>query len=175
MMVNSSDWLLTGRFFGQQAVGLLLLDQEVQSLQLSYSAYKTTRARLESERPADVIPELLHQAKVFVCAMRRFARLVETLAAGRSPFPGAQPEIKLAWKKKLSFLNTYIDPRNAIEHIDGEVKPKSRWVLTNIENDQFKVTEGSGAEVSDRALATALDLRGEIVAAALREGAATRS
>lgn len=176
-LVDSGDWLEPGRLPQEQVVRLKLLDSDVQSVQFAFEAYQRERARIEA---AAAMPDrdinkaalaaILHHAKVFVCAVRRVGRLGKALSSSRYLFEGSVGEaIRIAWKKKRKFFQQYIGPRNAIEHIDGEVPEKTDWVLVNMEGDVLAVTEKCKAEVTESAVNSVVAFRNEIVRAVMSE------
>lgn len=176
-IVESIDWLHSSKAFGELAVRLLLIDDDLRSAQLAYRDHSDALRVLEELNPTvdmqshlEMMAEVFHYAKSFVCAMRRVGRLAEALVAHRSLLgEEAGDEVRIAWRKKKSFFDQYLAPRNAIEHIDGEIPGKTTWILMNLGNDELMVTESIRAEISAAALQRAISLRGEIVSAILRD------
>lgn len=168
--IVSHDWLKTTSARENEAIWLILFDLDIQSAQIALDDYLAARDALTSFSGPGVdrvaLARVLHNAKVFVCAMRRLGRLLESMAANRSVFPPRVANaVQLAWKKHRSFLRTYQDPRNAIEHIDGEVKGRTEWRMVNVVNDELEVVPGRSAKVSGEALEVTLNIRSEIVEA----------
>ena len=130
---------------GEVTVRLLLLDQDVASVQFSFTDYQHSKKEVLGENNGEFSllahTKMFHSAKVFVSAVRRVGRLVEATSANRNVFGAAADDIKLAWRKKKAAFDKYIEPRNAIEHIDGEINGKETWALVNLENDTLKVSE----------------------------------
>jgi len=86
------------------------------------------------------------------------------LASNRSAFPPSVSEaIRLAWRKRREMFESYVDPRNVIEHIPDEVGDKERWILMNLHGDVLVADEKSSAEVSRANLDRAVAARTEIV------------
>lgn len=110
---------------------------------------------------------IFHNAKVFVSAVRKVGRLAESMSANRAVFGGAAKEIQLAWRKKKVAFDVYIEPRNAIEHIDGEINGKESWHMMNLENNSLKVTdeEEHSADISATMVEMVVSIRNEIVEA----------
>ena len=154
------------------SVRLCLLDNDVQSVQLSFIDFLASRVRTDlSPSPGvDLLShaELFHHAKVFVCAVRRVARLAESLVAFRSTLPDTQADaIQLAWRKKAAFFAAYTDPRNAIEHIEEELAGRQRFVVMNLSEIGLHVTDDPShtAPISEEVVKQSVALRNELVSA----------
>ena len=172
-LVSSSEWLhrafdLTPAWQAR----LLLLDQDVQSVQLSFAAYEASLLRqgLAPGPGVDALThaETFHHAKSFVCAIRRVARLASSIVSARSSLTTAQSDgIQLAWRKKASFFDAYTAPRNAIEHIDEAIPASDRIVLMNITAEALSVTDtpADSAPLTAHAVEKAVALRNELVTA----------
>lgn len=108
--------------------------------------------------------QAFHYAKSYICAMRRVGRLFEDLSSNRSLFVDTVSDvIKLVWKKKCSMFNSFIYPRNFIEHIDGEIKGRTRWVIMNLHDNKLAVTENVKIKICQQNLDSAIDARNKIV------------
>ena len=170
-LVDSASWQSTVR--GLASARLQLLDDDLRSAQISFEDYETAKRVLWDDTSSrdesnGARARVFHHAKNFVLAMRRVGRLAADISANRAVFGVVpSPLLRQAWKKKESFFQRYVDPRNAIEHIDGELKGKTSLVLMNMENDTLCVTQQDRAEVNSGALQQAIALRDEIVAAVL--------
>jgi len=129
---------------------LFLLRQDLQSLKFALDDFDAARARL-GKRDDEAFNQLFHHAKVFVCAMRRFARLLHAAHRARNEYPvNVAQALDLQWKSNRAFFDGYTRPRNAIEHIDGEITGANHRFL-NITNDYLEVVTGVGASVSGNA------------------------
>jgi hypothetical protein len=117
---------------------------------------------------------VFHHAKTFVCAMRRFARLLEAARHRRSEYPCMIAEaLDREWRSHRDELDRYRKPRDAIEHIDGEVTQTNHRFLS-FTNDHFEVVGGNGALVNRAALATAASIWQAILHQAERTADARR-
>jgi hypothetical protein len=169
MKLINQDWLSYAILTGEQVVRLLLLDYDIESALVSLKDYRSAQNQLNqlTQTQADVqVPliHLQHYAKSFVCAMRRAGRVLESLSANRSIYPKPVANtVKRVWGKKKSMFDSYIDPRNAIEHINGEILGKNSWRLLNLHNDTLFVTEDKSAEISEKNLQSAIEARNEII------------
>lgn len=172
--IDSIDWLIPLHNHGEVTVRLFLLDQDVASVQLSFADYENSKKELIGDFNALTRElaqhKIFHNAKVFVSAVRRVGRLVEAMSANRNLFGTAANDIKLAWRKKKAEFDKYIDPRNAIEHIDGEIKGKESWSVVNLKDDILKVTEKEehAVEISFEVVEMVVGTRNEIVQAILK-------
>ncbi len=174
-LVDSTDWLTTKDLNPALRIRLLLFDQDVQSVQLAYRDYRGTVERLSAYEGVGVdraaLSEAFHHAKTFTCAMRRVARLAEDLQANRDRVnPDVGRDLKVTWRKKRALLEAYIKPRDAIEHIDGEVKGRTSWIMMNLSDDELRVTEDPqhAAPISGSAVNSVMSLREDILAALSR-------
>jgi len=171
-LVYSDDWTLVQNMSNEQIIRMLLLDDDLRSAQISFSDYKRVRNSIFGENPVEdkmFAKQAFHYAKSYICAMRRVGRLFEDLSSNRSLFDDTVSEtIKLVWKKKRMMFNSFIDPRNIIEHIDGEIKGKTRWKMMVLKDDELAVTEDFKIEISQKYLNSAIDGRNEIVNSILK-------
>ena len=172
-LVDHNDWLLATRLKGEQTIRMLLLDADVQSAQFALGDYASAGEEMASYTGSGAHTEALarsiHSAKVFVSSMRRVGRLLESLSTNRTIFPSEIADaIRLVWRKHRAFFLAYVDPRNAIEHIDGEIEDRTNWVLLNLLGDSLQVSPGKAAPVTFEALQVAVSARNE-VATALRQ------
>lgn len=166
---GSSDWLGKVNLWGENQVRLLLLDQDLCSAQIALDDYLALDQAAAPAAEAQVTAaRRIHHAKSFVCAMRRAGRMFEALSAHRSSLPGMVADaIQVEWRKKKTMFDSYVEPRNAIEHIDGEISGRSIWILVNLNNDRLEVAADKSAEVSKPNLEAAIDGRNQIVQALL--------
>ena len=159
----------------EQGIRLNLLEEDIHSVQIALEGYLSAISSLHNlfeETPsvdkAQVLRrQMFYHAKNFVCGMRRVGRLLEDLSANRSIFPQPVADtIQLAWRKRRTMFNKYTDPRNAIEHIDGELKGRTNWVILNLDfgNHVLSVTEDEKkrAYISEENLQRAFDALEEI-------------
>lgn len=147
---------------------LFLLEQDIESVMIAYMHYHEAKLAIRNPVPfgmSVVGPgELIHYAKVFVCAMRRVARVLEAICANRSVFPeSVGDDIRTAWRKRRKMLERYRGARDAIEHIDSEVSGRDAWQILNLEGDTLRVTEGVGAEISKKNVSSVVGAWNEIV------------
>jgi hypothetical protein len=170
-LVTSMDWLTEGKVFGEASMRLMLLDQDVASVQIAYVDYCESKERLFGPKNTEIDKlaqaRVFHNAKVFVSSVRRVGRLAESMSANRAIFGSAAKEMQLAWRKKKASFDAYIEPRNAIEHIDGEINGKESWYMMNLENDSLKVTDEAehSADISAATVEMVVAIRNEIVEA----------
>jgi hypothetical protein len=169
-IVDSSDWF--GPPVTPDALArLLLLDSDIVAVQLAYSHWDWMRPNNERQQslPVGVWSETrLFYAKSFVTAVRRVERLANALTAGGRHFPPAVGErIRLAYRKKEALLGRYIEPRNAIEHIAGEIAPNVTWQLMNTVDNEFRVTDNAEHRVpiTKETVDAILSMRAEMLAA----------
>ena len=151
---------------------MLVFDVDVQSAQIALEDYLAAAAAQDSSESVGVdraaLARQIHHAKVFVCSVRRVGRLLEDFSANRSIFSADVADaIKLIWKRNRSFFERYREPRNSIEHIDGEIKGRTNWIMVNLVDDGLQVVPGKTAQVSDDAVERVLKARNEVVAAVM--------
>ena len=171
-LLNSVDWLKewisADPSIGpadKRIIHLLLLDEDIRSVHIALSDYLSAREHLAEGRTEEVI----HYGKSFVCAMRRVGHLLESLSVRKSIFPNPVADtIKVTWRKKKAMFDTYINARNAIEHIDGEIHGKTHLVLISINNDRLLVTEKKYAQISEKNYESAVNARNEIIESVLQ-------
>lgn len=152
---------------------LFLLEQDIRSAMIAFVDYRATQVAILNPLPFGACAvgtgELIHYAKVFVCAMRRAARTLEALSANRSAFPEKVGDtIQVAWRKRKKMFESYREPRDAIEHIASEVPKKDAWHVLNLLGDTLHVTEDVGAEVSEKNLLSAIEAWDEIIGSVAR-------
>lgn len=156
----------------------MLLESDLQSLRIALADHLAAKKRVhrltrtssawferrdERQRAWD---RMFHHAKVFVVSMRRFARLLEATKSRKHEYPHHLGEaIELSWKKARAFFEEYTEPRNAIEHIDGEIAGHNHHFL-NLYGDYLEVVQGKRALVSRGALETVERTWRSIIAAA---------
>jgi hypothetical protein len=148
---------------GDAAMRLRLLELDLKSLRISLNDYIGAKADVERlvNDPAwpDVTDErqqawdrMFHHAKVFVVSMRRFARLLEAAKSRKHEYPVAvAAQLELSWKTTRSFFESYVEGRNAIEHIDGELTGSNHYFL-NLYGDHLEVVTGKRALIDRSAL-----------------------
>ena len=167
-LVDSRDWPVFEGFGMAPLVRLYLLDHDIASAQLALESYRAVMQELKEDLVGDAVIRAttvsLHHAKVFVCAMRRAARVLESLAATKAELPQPIADVvSLVWRKKKAMLGSYCGPRNAVEHIDGEITGKTNWTLVNLVNDALVVTPGVEAAISSSCLNSLIAGRNEIL------------
>ena len=145
---------------------IFLLGSDVDNASISFGLFEAERSKTFKEELN--IRELMNHASCFVCAVRRVGRLFEKLVSQRSCLTQTvAKEIQLEWHKKKSFYDSFIDPRNAIEHIDGEIGGKTFARLFQLTNDRFEVTNGKAVTINREALSKLTESIDRIVEAIL--------
>jgi hypothetical protein len=140
-----------------------LFNHDVEGAILSFCLYDQSRAGPDPSRNTAI----MYHASCFVCAATRVGRLLESLAAGDSPFSAPVRNVaRLEWQKKKAFFMEFIEPRNAIEHIDSHSKDATQWRFFNLYKDQIAVIDGLSLEVSPGSLAKIRSAR-DVVAEAI--------
>jgi hypothetical protein len=153
------------------------------SLELALDANIRIAKAEELNELGECNARLVHHAKSFVCAMRRISRVLQE--ANLSTFPkGVSSVIKYQRKLKKAFLEQYVGPRNAIEHMADEVRDQAtdedvRGFYLNEDRKTFHpvfqdigiekgrlMAGGHYADVGQNALKKVLEVRDEIVSAA---------
>jgi len=186
MNVVQGDWtgeLLPRVEHPSAYIRLSLLESDLHSLRISYEDYLAAKnavdvaisAIINNKEETDTKLQrkvawsrMFHHAKVFIVCMRRFARLLEAAKTHKHEYPQDVGEvIKLTWRKNKFFFDRYREARNAIEHIDGEVKGHNTRYM-NFENDCFEVVVGARADITLSALETVESAWAEIVKEILR-------
>jgi hypothetical protein len=144
-----------------------MLEGDLVNLQLAFSEFIVAQRQVlaDLEKP-DVWPpqvedlmdprsprvRMFHHASTFIVVMRRFARLLEAANSHRSDYPPELAEaLRLSWRIHKDFLGQYTEPRNAIEHIDGELGGENNSFLT-LKGDILEVVNGKSAPVTCEAL-----------------------
>lgn len=162
---------------------LLLMDGDLHNASLSLDAYKQARAALVTGDMKQIRNITSHAAN-FVVAIRRAGRMLQAMSANSADFlPTVAEAVKLEWKKKHSFYEPFRKCRDAIEHVDSEVRDATVNTFYCIVDD-LPIVSGSVMELSnaasipphvdrapitDAALSTALSslnvIRGSLLAA----------
>ncbi len=155
-------------------VWLGLLEDDFDSARIAHEGYlRAAEERMATSATARCIQRkhVFHNARTFVCAIRRIGRLLQAFSS-LSTGPGDLPAsavglVRSIWKKKKSFLETYVGPRNVIEHVDGEMRGKpsagSLFVVNNIEHGRYEAAPGEQADISRDAMVRVLAIRDEIL------------
>ncbi|MCH8824187.1 MAG: hypothetical protein IH984_11855 [Planctomycetes bacterium] len=134
------------------AMLVFLLERDIDNAMLSFGLFEAERSKTFTEKLN--IRELMNHASCFVCAVRRVGRLFEKLVSQRSCLtPTVAKAVQLEWRKKKSFFDSFIDPRNAIEHIDSEIDGKTFLRLFQLTNDRLEVTNGKSVTINREAIA----------------------
>lgn len=129
-----------------------LLEMDIYNASISLRLFEAERSKPFFETPTT--REIMFHASCFVCTVRRVGRLLENLVSQLSCLdPAVAKAVKLEWRKKKSFFDSFIEPRNAIEHIDNEVRGKTAVRLFSLTNDRFEVTNGNIVTINREALA----------------------
>lgn len=143
---------------GKAMTRLHLLQSDLQSLSFALDDFESACRDVDSVRPEYVgtdpvaMARLFHHAKTFVCAMRRFARLLESAVGARQEYPpNVCGKLHVLWRENRRFFAGYTEPRNAIEHIDGEVTGRN-YRFMNLTNDYLEVVSGTGVRINRAAL-----------------------
>ena len=144
----------------------MLFNRDVEGASLSFHLVDELRA---VPNPANNTATMYH-ASCFVCAVHRARRLLESLSANRACFRDAVAEvIQLEWRKKHTFLESFRDPRDAIEHVDGEASDNTKWSFFNLHNDRFCVADGISVEINRASLDRLCSARDGIAEAIIKE------
>ena len=129
-------------------------------------AFEAFKRVADAPYSGDRNAELMFHASCLVCAVRRAGRLLEALSRQRSLFKQPVADlINLEWRKKRAFFDRFVAPRDAIEHIDGEVRRDTRLSLFNLWGNKFHVTDDISVELTDDVLTTVQSVRDTIAAA----------
>ena len=148
-------------------VAFSLLNHDINGAVISYGLFEQLKL---SGGPADIAAMMYH-GSCFVCCVRRVGRLLEAFSENEIGFPQhVLVAIKLEQKKKRAFFKSFIDPRNAIEHIDGEVKSMTRFEAFNLFNDRFQITNGTEVSIDKQAVVKLLSVR-DVIAEAILDSA----
>ena len=119
--------------------------------------------------PAANIFPMIYHASCFVCAVRRAGRLLESLSRNSACFgPSVAQVIRLEWRKKKAFFDSFIQPRNAIEHIDAEFRGKIQYALFNMHGDRLCVTNAKAVTIDGKSLANVREARDTVAEAILQ-------
>ncbi len=152
----------------EAATHLMLLSMDVDNATIAFRLFETSNAAVWSH--GDSNREIMYHASCFVCAVRRVGRLLETMVSNKSSLlPAVAKDVTQEWRKKKSFFDSFIDPRDAIEHIDGEVGGNTAVRFFTLVNDRFEVTNGNSVTINAAALAKVTEPLDRIVEAILRE------
>ncbi len=147
---------------------LILLSMDVDNASIALRLFETFKAAAHTDTAA--IREMMCHASCFVCAARRVGRLVETISRTRSCLmPKVADVVKQEWSKKKAFFEEFIEPRNAIEHIDGEAKNRTSPRTFSLMNDRFEVANGKSVTINREALTKITEPLDRIVEAILRD------
>src|SRR4051794_15140372 len=93
-----------------------LLNYDVESAAMSFQLFDE-QLKLKFELRSGMFSLTCHAGN-FVCAVRRVGRLLDRLAASGDLRRPVLDAIRLERKKKRAFFESFLEPRNAIEHID---------------------------------------------------------
>lgn len=146
----------------------MLLGMDVENAAIAFRLFETSKAVPWSHGASN--REIMHHAACFVCAVRRVGRLLETINRNRSCLmPTVAEVVKLEWRKKKSFFDSFIQPRNAIEHIDREAGKRTTPRMFALMNDRFEVASGKSVTINREALTKATEPLARIAGAVLRE------
>jgi hypothetical protein len=77
--------------------------------------------------------------------------------------------VRLEWRKKRAFFQSFVEPRNAIEHIDGEASDDTKWAFFNIHNEEFHVVNGVTVHVNEESRDKCASSRDVIADAIIQE------
>jgi len=143
---------------------------DVASVEIAYQDFANARRALAGPEwpPAGRATEaMFHHAKTFVCAVRRVARMCEVLMALELP-ETPRKALKLAYRKRKALLDSYIKPRDAIEHADVDNGRRGSLVLlTNLVGDTLWVTgdRTHSATINESIVNAVVALRDEVLQA----------
>ncbi len=146
-----------------------MLEDDVTSVELAYRDFERALCGsrdFDSPSHAEARAAMFHHAKTFVCAMRRVGRMCEMLVSVCGRYK-AGAKVKVAWRKKKARLDSYIAPRNAIEHARAADSRHGALLLrTNLMNDKLWVSGDSthAAVVNEAAVRSVKNLRDEVAA-----------
>jgi hypothetical protein len=139
-------------------VRLFLLQADLNGLRLALEDFESARAALATPNalPRDLrrraMDRLFYSAKNFVTGLRRFARLLEATVAHKHEYPKNVSEtIAICWRKRHDQFYRYKDPRDAVEHIDGEVTGQNHRFI-NVWGDELEVVDGQKVPINAAAL-----------------------
>jgi hypothetical protein len=122
---------------------------DIEGASLSFRLF----SHLKAIKSPENIGDMTYHATCYVCAVRRAGRLLESLSRHRSCFRDSVAEVvQLEYKKKRAFFQSFVEPRNAIEHIDKEARDK--WSFFNVAGDKFFVADDVFVEISQSSLDT---------------------
>lgn len=161
-LVTSDDWEQAA-LGHEAATWMLLLDSDIQSCQIALADYSQCNSRILDTDPSQR-HYMFHYAKTFVCAMRRIGRLLESIQSMRQILPpGTRAVVRLVWLRTKPMFDSYIDARNAIEHIEHKIRAGNSWSMVKLIDDELEVTKGHFAKISVQNLNSAIAARKEIV------------
>ena len=115
---------------------------------------------IPAEMPARLNATITYHASCFVVAVRRAGRLLEALPSAFPP--PLREQIKGEWQRNEAFFRNFIEPRNAIEHIDNEMRELTQWESYSLTNDEFTVSTGTKVKVDREALINLLEVRDSV-------------
>jgi len=106
---------------------------------------------------------MMYHASCFVCAVRRAGRLLKLPSERRTRFcePVARA-VKLEWKKRHAYFESFKRPRDAIEHIDEKARDHSKWAFFNFHGDRFDVDGVASVTINQGSLETLRSCRDSI-------------
>lgn len=151
---------------GEALKRFALLNGDVEGACLSFHAFEELKATRMPVNSA----ALMYHASCFICAVRRAGRLLESLSAHHTCFRHPVAEVvRLEWKKKRSFFQSFVNPRNAIEHIDTEASGDTKWSFFNLHDDEFHVVDGVSVCVNEESRDKTASSRNVIAEAIIRD------
>ena len=144
----------------------VLLNGDVEGATLSFRLFEDLR---QLRDPAHNTAIMYH-ASCFICAVRRVGRLLKSLSDNRTCFRDPVAEVvRLEWRKKRAFFESFVDPRNAIEHIDNEASDNTRWSFFNLHEERLCVVDGVSVEINQRSLDTIVSARNVVAESITKE------
>jgi hypothetical protein len=143
-----------------------LFNGDVEGTCLAFRAFDNLKA---TRMPTNNIA-LMYHASCFVCAVRRAGRLLKALSANPPCFRKPVAEVvRLQWRMKRAFFQSFVDARNAIEHIDGEARDVTKWAFFNLKDDEFHVVNGVFVYINDESREKCVSSRDAIAEAIIHE------
>jgi hypothetical protein len=167
--LDDTDHINLWQAFGENADALArfkLLEQDLASVRFAFADFDQARAEVhrfgldrehwvrDSDARGEAMDRMFHHAKVFVCGVRRFGRMLEEMYSRRADYPPqVAAAIESAFKKRRAFFHEYVDPRNAIEHMASKVNG-SNHRFVNLWGDKLEVIDGCSVTVGPVPLST---------------------
>ena len=152
---------------------LFLLARDARGAAISYELFATAARRLRSVARAKaptsetlgshLMDAAIYHASCFVCAVRRFARVLEAMAASRAFNQAAAEAIRLVWRSRRAFFADYVTAHKAIEHSDEAAKDLSTLDLYSLMGSELLVSTGQRARVDDKSLAKVIQSLDSVV------------